>query len=230
MMRASGVRSAAPSASRPRVGGRTPLDSDRVRPGVWRVVCESGAAAGVEVERSGEECRIQRRRRHEPGCDGRKSAATHGSAKPEGEESRLRVVVAGRCRRRARRAPGGSASGLLSDSRHKPAPRTDGGRCSASYFDRVGNTVRYSGHSRSMLAPTPTMLHVRPSSAAASASSPRVPPTCERVQRTDQAAPWVDCGAGAHVNGPERTAHLHRRGGGAHKPPAAPRGARRWRA
>ena len=165
-----------------------------------------------------------------PGCDGRKSAATHGSAKPVGEESRLRVVVAGRCGCRARRAPGGSASGLLFDSRDKPAPRNDGGRCSASYFDAVGNTVRYSGHSRSMLAPTPTMLHVRPSSAAASASSPQVPPTCERVQRTDQAAPWVDCGARAHANGPERTAHLHRRGGGAHKPPAAPRGVTRWRA
>ena len=31
----------------------------------------------------------------------------------------------------------------------------------------------------------------------------------------------------AHVNGPERTAHLHRRGGGVHNPPAAPSGARR---
>ena len=46
---------------------------------------------------------------------------------------------------------------------------------------------------------------------------------------TDQAAPWVDCGAGEHVNGPERKAHLHRRGEGAHHPPAAPSGARRGR-
>ena len=46
-------------------------------------------------------------------------------------------------------------------------------------------------------------------------------------KRTDQAAPWVECGAGAHVNGPERTTHLHRRGGGVHNPPAAPSGARR---
>ena len=46
-------------------------------------------------------------------------------------------------------------------------------------------------------------------------------------KRTDQAAPWVECGAGAHVNGPERTTHLHRRGGGVHNPPAAPSAARR---
>ena len=173
----------------------------------------------------------------EPGCDARKSAATHGSAKPEGEESRLRAVTAGRCRRRARRAPGGSASWLLSDSIQKPGPRTDGGRCSALYFDEMGNTLRYSGHGRSMVAPQPTILHVRPSSAAASASSLRVPPTCERVQRNrpDGAVSGLWRGGARQrarrtSTGPSARLTSIGAGGGAHKPPLAPRGARRCRA
>ena len=98
----------------------------------------------------------------EPGCDARKSATTHGSAKPVGDESRLRAEDAGLRGRRAKRAPGGSASGMLSNSRAKPAPHSDGGRSSALYFDVVGNTERYSGHGRPTLAPKPTRLHERP--------------------------------------------------------------------